>query len=262
MRVAVVTPYFDESKDVLERCMASARNQSVPVDHILVADGKPQYWIEAHANVTHVVLRKGTADFGDTPRCLGFVMGIRSGYDIIQFLDADNVLMPDHFAITLEHFRGRGAAEYPDVVVARRQMLRPDGSVLAASIPEDDALRHIDTSCYVFYRTAFPVGLKWSLIPRELAFMDDRVFFAMLTQVHRKLKLAFNQAKSVGYTCLWESIYRMIGEQPPANCKNLERHYAAAQQWWRTLDPYRKHLIERTLGLPIWIPATHELGRT
>jgi glycosyltransferase involved in cell wall biosynthesis len=198
MRVAVVTPYFDESKDVLERCMASVRSQSVPADHILVADGNPQYWIEAHANVDHVVLRRSTADFGDTPRSIGFVVGMRGGYDIIQFLDADNLLLPDHFAVTLEHFRGRAAAEYPDVVVARRQMLRPDGSVIAGNIPEDDQLKHIDTSCYVFYRTAFPVGLKWSLIPRELAFMDDRVFFAILTQLHPDLRLAFNPVKTVG----------------------------------------------------------------
>jgi hypothetical protein len=54
----------------------------------------------------------------------------------------------------------------------------------------------------------------------------------------------------------------MIGEEPPANCKNLERHYAAGQEWWRSLDPQRKRTIERMLGLPIWIPAAEELRRT
>jgi hypothetical protein len=262
MRIAVVTPYCNEGKGVIQRCIASVQGQSVPVDHIFVADANPQYWIETHANVTHIVLQRRTADFGDTPRSVGFVAGMRSGYDIIQFLDADNLLMPDHFDVTLRHFCGRGAVEYPDLVVARRHMLRTDGSVLEVSVPEEDAFKHVDTNCYVFYRTAFNVGLKWSLIPRQLSFLSDRVFFAMLTQTHGDLKLAFNQTKTVGYTCLWESIYRMVGEKPPADCKNLDAQFVAAQEWWRTLDPRSKHVIERALGLPILIPAVDGMRRS
>jgi len=254
VRIAVVTPYFTESREVLERCLASVRGQAVPVDHVLVADGNPQYWIEAHANVTHVVLQKSAGDFGDTPRSIGFVVAMRDGYDLIQFLDADNILTPDHFEYSLKHFRGRPAAEYPDLVVARRQMLRADGTVINAAISEDDALRHIDTSCYIFHRTSFHVGLKWCLIPRELGFMDDRVFYALLMQKHPGLKIVFNKRKTVGYTCLWESVYRMIGEEPPPNRKNLDSEVAVAREWWRGLDPHSKRVIERTLGLPILIP--------
>ena len=224
------------------------------MDHVLVADGNPQYSIETHANVTHVVLPKSAGDFGDTPRSIGFVLALRSGYDIIQFLDADNILLPDHFRLSLEHFHDRPAADYPDLVVARRQMLRADGTVINASIAEDDALQHIDTSCYIFYRSSFHVGLKWCLIPRELAFMDDRVFYALLRQKHPGLKIALNKAKTVGYTCLWENVYQAIGEEPPPNRKSLESEFAAAQEWWRRLDPHSKGVIERTLGLPIWIP--------
>jgi hypothetical protein len=247
MRIAVVTPYFKESAEVLRKCMASLQAQCVPADHVMVADGHPQYWIEKQPRITHIELRKGTADFGDTPRSVGFVVAMRSGYDIIQFLDADNVLMPDHFDAVLGHFQGLHETEYPDVVVARRHMLRPDGSILGVSIPEDDELKHIDTSCYVFFRTAFFAGLKWSLIPKELGFMDDRVFLAML-RVAGLRKVVVNPSKTVGYTCWWADIYHKVGEEPPPNCKNIEGHRAAALEWWRTLDPYRKGLIERTLG--------------
>jgi len=258
MRIAVVTPYWNESRELLQRCIASVQGQSADVDHILVADGSPQYWVEDHARVTHIELRKRSADFGDTPRSVGFVVAMRSDYDLIQFLDADNVLLNDHFDVTLEHFLGRGAAEYPDLVVTRRQMLRIDGSKLAVSMPEDDALKHVDTSCYVFYRTAFKVALKWSLIPRQLAFMGDRAFFAMLAQTHRELKVAFNRTMTVGYRCLWESVYRMAGEEPPDGCRDLRAHLAAARDWWRNLDPDRKAAIERALGLPILIPALED----
>jgi len=262
MRIAVVTPYFQESRDVLERCMASVRDQAASADHILVADGNPQYWVEAQANVTHVVLRKSVGDFGDTPRSVGFVVGMRSEYDIVQFLDADNLLMPDHFRVSLEHFHGVPPSEYPDLVIARRQMLRADGTAIDADVIEDEALQHVDTSCYIFNRTAFYVGLKWSLIPRELGFMDDRVFLAMVKQTHKDLRIARNRTKTVGYTCLWESFYREIGEAPPANAKNLNDRYAEAQEWWRRLDRHSKDMIERTLGLPVWIPDADGVRRS
>jgi len=254
VRIAVVTPYCAESAEVLERCIASVRAQAVPVDHILVADGHPQYWVEAQPHVSHAVLPKPSADYGDTPRSVGLVLGIRGGYDIIQLLDADNYLTPDHFDVTLRHFRNRAIADYPDIVVARRFMLRPDGSILRVNIPEDDAGWQIDTNCYAFYRTAFRVAITWSLIPRPLSFIGDRVFFAMLTQRHSDLKMIFNETKTLGYTCLYESVYRSAGEEPPPNSKNLTAQVAAAQQWWRALDAHSKHVIERTLGLPVLIP--------
>ena len=254
MRIAVVTPYHNESREVLERCAASVRAQSVPVDQIFVADGSPHYWLEEGPNVTHIVLRKRTADYGDTPRSIGLVLGVRSGYDILQFLDADNFLTPDHFEETLRHFRDRPPSDYPDLVLARRTMVRPDGAPISVDLPEEDTFQHVDTSCFVFYRTAYRVAIKWSLIPPQLGFMDDRVFFAVLAQRHPNLKFAFNQTRTVRYTCLWEAVYRDAGEAPPPNSKNLDAHFKAAQQWWRNLDAHAKEVIESSLGIPILMP--------
>lgn len=250
MRIAVVTPYFRESAEVLRRCLSSVQSQSVAVDHVLVADGHPQYWVEEQPRVSHIVLRKGAADFGDTPRSVGFVVAMRREYDVIQFLDADNVLSTNHFDVVLRHFHGRPESDYPDLVVAKRQLLRPDGTLLGVSIKEDDALKHIDTSCYILYRTAFSLGLKWALIPPQLGFMDDRVFFALMTKA-RLRKIAVNDTRTVGYTCWWDDIYREAGETPPPNCKNIESHRAAAFKWWRGLDSHSKSVIEQRLGLPI-----------
>jgi len=254
VRIAVVTPYYQESREVLERCIASVRAQSVPVDQILVADGHPQYWFEDAPNVTHAILRKRAGDYGDTPRSVGLVMAVRSQYEIVQFLDADNFLLPDHFEVTLRHFRGRAEGDYPDIVLARREMLRPDGSIIAVEIPEEETFRHVDTNCFVFYRTSFHVAIKWSLIPREISFIDDRVFFALLAQRHPELRTAFNETRTVGYTCLWDTVYRMAGEKPPPNSKNMGAQFVAAQRWWRGLDAHSKQVIERTLGLPILLP--------
>jgi len=161
--------------------------------------------------------------------------------------------MPGHFDVVLSHFSGLPEAEYPDLVVARREMLRPDGSVLGVTIDEDEALKHIDTSCYILYRTAFHLGLKWSLIPKELGFMDDRVFFALMTRAGLR-KIVVNPVKTVGYTCWWEDIYKLAGETPPPNSKNIEPYRHAARAWWETLDGHSKSVIEARLGLPIKIP--------
>jgi hypothetical protein len=259
MRIAVVTPYFQESADVLRRCMTSVQSQGLAIDHVLVADGRPQDWVEAEPGVTHIVLRKSATDFGDTPRSLGFVVAMRREYDLIQFLDADNFLMAGHFDAVLAHFRGRPETEYPDLVVARRELLRPDGSSIGRSLKRDVALQHIDTSCYIFYRTAFHVGLKWCFIPKQLGFMDDGVFYAMM-RASALARIAVNETRTVGYTCWWDGVYREAGEEPPPGCKHLEDYRAAARTWWRTLDPRSKSIIEGRLGLPINLgPAPGEL---
>lgn len=242
MRIAVVTPYYREDKEILARCIDSVRAQPMRVDHILIADGHPQDWVENHENVDHLVLRKSSADYGDTPRSLGFLLAIRRDYDIIQFLDADNVLFSNHFEAVLNGFAATGA----DLLIARRHMLRPDGSIINWTSDEDEKLQHVDTSCYVFSRNAFPAGLKWSYIPRELGCVDDRVFFASIKCSN--LKIAVLSIKTVGYTCMWPVVYRAIGEEPPPGHRDIMDRYANAKAWWNALDESRRQLIQRNLG--------------
>jgi glycosyltransferase involved in cell wall biosynthesis len=245
MRIAVVTPYYEEERKTLARCMESVRAQSIHVDHILVADGHPQYWVEDYDNITHLVLRNSAADYGDTPRSLGFVLGVRRDYDIIQFLDADNILYNNHFDSVLNGFAATGA----DLLIARRDLLRPDESIINWISAEDDQFRHVDTSCYVFSKTAFPVGMKWSFIPKELGCIDDRVFFGIVQCANLKILALPN--KTVGYTCMWPGVYRAIGEEPPPGYRDILPKYANAKAWWEMLDEKRRELIERNLGTTI-----------
>lgn len=245
MRIAVVTPYHKEEAPILARCIDSVRAQAVPVDHILVADGFPQPWVEQHAHVHHIVLRRNSGDFGDTPRSLGFMLGVRNDYDILQFLDADNVLTPNHFSTALECFERTRA----DLVLARRVMLRPDGSILNVRMEEDERFEHVDTSCFVFWRTAFHVGLKWGFIPKPLGFSDDRVFYSAIKST--KLNTAVLATPTVGYTCMWAQVYLAVGEQPPPGCRDITPHLDQAQLWWKGLDNDRRQLIQNNLGVKI-----------
>ncbi|MCC6475097.1 MAG: glycosyltransferase [Burkholderiales bacterium] len=254
-RIAVVTPYHRESAQVLGRCIDSVRAQSLQADHILVADGAPQDWVETRAGVQHVVVRRNSADFGDTPRSLGFMLGVRGDYDLLQFLDADNILLPGHFDAVLQMLRTTSA----DVLIARRRLLRPDGTELKVRLEEDWTLAHVDTSCFVFRRRAFALGLKWGFIPRPLGFCDDRVFYAMLRAAN--LAAAVLPRPSVGYTCMWPAVYHALGETPPQGCHDLSPYREQAQTWLRGLRPEERRRIEETLGIALsdiehfsWMP--------
>ena len=217
----------------------------MPVDHILVADGFPQSWVEQQEQVHHIILPRNSGDFGDTPRSLGFMFGVRNEYDILQFLDADNVLTPNHFSAVLECFTQTNA----DLVLARRMLLRPDHSVLNARIEEDDTLAHVDTSCFVFWRTAFHIGLKWGFIPKAFGYQDDRVFYAAVRNT--KLKIGVLPLPTVGYTCMWAHIYRSVGEEPPAGCHDLSPYTERSRLWWKGLDTELRQLIQSNLGITI-----------
>lgn len=56
MSYVIMTPYFRESPELLWRCIDSVAAQTVASEHILVADGVPQDWID-ETNVGHLRLR-------------------------------------------------------------------------------------------------------------------------------------------------------------------------------------------------------------
>ncbi len=126
MRVAVVTPYYEEDRGVLERNIASVAAQHYPCDHILVADGRPQDWIDGYPDVLHLRLPRNVADCGDTPRAVGAAYACGRDYDAITFLDADNQLIDDEaigrYARAAEEQR-RGSGRGPSSLYPARWQL-------------------------------------------------------------------------------------------------------------------------------------------
>jgi len=45
-RFAVVSPYYTESRKLISRCIDSVKRQTVLTDHLLIADGFPEDWID------------------------------------------------------------------------------------------------------------------------------------------------------------------------------------------------------------------------
>jgi exopolysaccharide biosynthesis predicted pyruvyltransferase EpsI/glycosyltransferase involved in cell wall biosynthesis len=223
-RNAIITPYYKESRDVLERCIGSVRNQTVATDHFLVADGFAKDWID-RADVRHFRLDRCHSDYGDTPRGVGAMIAAAEGYQTIGFLDADCWLEPDHVEYCLELAKQAGP-DGCDYVIALRHERRPDGTII--NVGQVSVERHVDTNCYFFLKSGFCVLPVWSSIPREVSIVGDRVFYAAVKA--NSLVPVVAARKTVNYTCLWESIYRAIGEQPPDGAKPNPDHDRVKQQ--------------------------------
>ena len=210
---AIITPYYNESYEVLRRCINSVLDQTVAADHFMVADGFPQDWIDG-AGVRHIRLDRGHADFGDTPRGIGAMIAASEGYQAIGFLDADCWLEPSHVEYCLELAEQAGPVGC-DYVIALRHERRPDGTIM--NVGQVSPELHVDTNCYFFLRSGFHVLPVWSSIPREVSIVGDRLFYRAVKA--NSLRSVIAARKTVNYTCMWESIYQAMGEHPPEGAK-------------------------------------------
>jgi glycosyltransferase involved in cell wall biosynthesis len=241
MRVAVITPYYREPREWLERCISSVAAQAHPCDHILVADGHAQDWIDT-TGVRHLRLDRGHADFGNTPRALGALAAVSEGYDAIAFLDADNWYSPDHVQRCVQVADATGA----DYVTTGRHMAREDMSVMDVSISDDASGKHVDTNCFFLLFGAFHTIPRWVLMPKPMATWGDRFYLQSLRE--EGLREARTQTRSVYYLCTWSSVYRAIGEAPPAFAKD-GLSAEPLQRWRARLQPADLAAVQRLSGV-------------
>lgn len=172
-RYAIITPYCNEDRATLERCLNSVRRQSVPVDHIVIADGHAQAWIDQEP-VRHVRLDAVHNDHGNTARGLGALLAASEGYEAVGLLDAENWLAEDHIekclATAAKH---HGACDF---VIARHVLMTPDGRQLPGGWERSAA--NLDPSCFLFLRSSFHVLHHWVLAPKQLSPSREKIFLA------------------------------------------------------------------------------------
>jgi glycosyltransferase involved in cell wall biosynthesis len=240
-RVAVVTPYFREDRQTLERCIDSVRHQTVKADHFLVADGHPQDWL-GHEGVRHIRLDQPYGDSGGTPRAIGTILAASNQYDAIALLDADNWYDGVHVEHCIETARMFG--EECDYVVARRRFVRPDGSVL--DVPQESEEHHVDTSCCFLLKGSYHILSIWALIPKQIAPIHDGFFYAALKS--SGLQKAVSTLTTVNYQCMYAAVYEAIGEQPPTGAKpNFDANQLKG--WRESLSPRDLVVAERLMHL-------------
>lgn len=250
LKVAIVTPYFKEPAATLARCIDSVRNQRPSnevgeIAHIVVADGHPQHWLD-DLNVRHLKLDRSHGDYGNTPRSIGAQLAASEGYDAVAFLDADNWFDPDHVASCAAVLLG--TSEPIDYVVARRRLVRDDGSQLPVVAADNATFAHVDTSCYFLSWSAFHTLAHWSVMPKPLSLVGDRMYRRALQAAG--LQFAAVDHPTVNYLCTWSAFFEAIGETPPPYAKpNID--LAPVQRWWHRLDPRSQQVVERLAGCPV-----------
>jgi FkbM family methyltransferase len=222
MRVAVVTPYYQETDDVLSTCLASVREQTYPrCRHILVADGFPRPLV-ADWDVHHIALPIAHGDNGNLARGLGAMAAAAEGFDAIAFLDADNWFRRDHIQRLVELHESTGAA----VCTSSRSIHRPDGSVLFDTDPDEAEQRTFhDTSCLCFFRPAFHLLSLWATMPPNLGPLCDRVMWVAI--LNRGVSRAHLAEPTVAFRTQYAAHYHLRNEAPPANSKGASQVQAA-----------------------------------
>lgn len=242
MRVAVITPYYKETADVLAQCHESVRQQTCKAEHVFVADGHPNPIIKTW-EVQHIAMPTAHRDGGNIPRVLGSISAFNQGVDAVAFLDADNWFQSDHIERMIALHRLTGAA----VCTANRSMHRLDGTFMFQD-DKNDGRHHVDTSCYFLTRAVFPLLVRWSLIPRGLSNIVDTIYWESL--LGAKLSHAHEETSTVCYRTTYEADYARMGEVMPVGGKALSVTDAPFF-WFKSLPAQDRFQIWKDLGWPL-----------
>ncbi len=214
-RIAVVTPYHREPIETLARSHRSVAAQGVAADHIMVADGYPRAEIDGWP-VAHVKLPRAHDDNGNTPRGLAGLMARNQGYDFIAYLDADNWYHDGHLRSLLALWEARRSP----VCASLRTFHDDAGNDLAIREGDEDALRHVDTSCLLIHRSGFASLPVWLDMPGILSPICDRVFLAGL--LHRRLAIASSGSRTVAFQSRYRAHYLSAGRPVPEDARDSD----------------------------------------
>jgi glycosyltransferase involved in cell wall biosynthesis len=210
MKVAVVTPYYKESLDVLTKNRASVLKQTYDnVRHYMVSDGYPKPEFEDmmfHVKLPHC------GDYGDTPRLVGCAIADAQGADAILLLDADCWLDKDHVTRMVKVMVDKNVP----IVTCPRKLWRMDGSYMGVDT-ESDGKHFNDTNCYLVRRDAFHLFRAWGLKDKRLAIVDDRVFWATV-QSHN-VPMVRSKKATVNYPTSFAFHYTSRNEPVPKGAK-------------------------------------------
>ena len=241
MKIAVITPYYKESTEILSQCHQSVLSQNVFADHFFIADGFPNEEV-MQWNVKHTTLPQSHDDNGNTPRGIGSILADKEGYDFIAYLDADNWFHPNHLNSLLYLYEETKA----DVCSSFRTIHALDGVELFVDEPNDLALVHIDTSCFLLHRNAFESLDIWLKMPKILSPICDSIFLAGLR--HYKYKFACTKQKTVAFRSQYGCHYERANIAPPPGSKGYVKK--VPYEWLLTLAGM-KETVARLGFIPI-----------
>ena len=229
LRVAVVTPYFAETPQMLRQAHDSVLTQTHPCRHVLVADGLPKPEVEDW-DAEHIVLGRSAADYGQTPTFVGMAAAAFQGFDLIAVLDSDNWYREDHVQVLVELHRRTGAA----FLSTGRMLCRPDSSLIGPC-PLTDPERFVDTSCMAFAQPAFGVLTCCVTMPQYAHGISDRVLLHHIKTAG--VARAHSPERTVYYRCGKAGIYELLGEPIPPGVVPAPDYQSLFDRWTQDGHP-------------------------
>lgn len=218
MKIAVITPYHDESHAILTRCHRSVASQlgHHEILHVFVADGSPHPCVKTFENIEHFVLPANHGDAGATPRTIGAISVFSRGYDAVSFLDVDNTLQPNHVNEMAKAMESSGAS----VVTATRNICNKEGNVLYVDTSESNGSDFCDTNCMFIGKNALHLLSYWVTDP-AMRLWSDRQFWSAI--VESKLSRMHVSLPTVNYHSRWAWHYHNSGLVPPPDSVWIDR---------------------------------------
>lgn len=221
MKIAVITPYFNEPIRVLKRCYESVARQrelkETTVTHFFIADGTGLEALDAFPNVRHLRLGLSHNDNGNTPRAVGGLCALSEGFDAICYLDADNLYDSLHLSSVIQEHENSKS----EVVFSSRYSFFPNGDCYDFSEAEGDEDRirsHVDTSCINIFGSALRAVALWGEMPHSFGPVCDRIFFQYLTSHHR---CSWTNQKTVFFETWYAGHFSRAAIPQPWNAKEI-----------------------------------------
>ena len=238
MKIAIITPYFKESLDILEQNYKSVIDQDLNTDHYFIADGYPLDAISKW-KVKHIILDKSHDDNGNTPRGVGSKKVRELNYDFLAYLDADNWFHKNHLKSLINLYNDAKV----NICCSKRTFHHMNGKELYISEMPEDEFEHVDTSCFLIHNSAFELTKIWEKMPKILSPICDRIFYKSIF-IHKKYSIAFSNLRTVAFRSQYLSHYKSANEQPPKNLKGLVGR--ESYEWLKT--EIGKKISKETLG--------------
>jgi glycosyltransferase involved in cell wall biosynthesis len=249
-RVAVITPYYRESLEVLRHCHDSVRTQTFSCTHFMVADGHPHPEVSPWA-VQHLILAKSHDDNGNTPRAIGSLSAMNQGFDAIAYLDADNWYYPHHIEAMIRLQQQTSAA----VCTATRSIHRSDRSLMYIDRRECDGRQHVDTSNLFLTSAAYRLLSLWAMMPKQLGPICDNIFWQAI--MARRISTAHHPEPTVAFQTQYAAHYTDIGEKAPEGTKLNADSTGRANRWWHSLpEEVRTDWRDYLSGGAAWVAPT------
>ncbi|MEK9940540.1 MAG: glycosyltransferase [Methylotenera sp.] len=218
-KIAVVTAYAKEPLEILQKCIASVKKQTVPCVHILVADGFANDVIaqQSGEDLLHIALPE---NIGFNQCGVGIELAFAMGFEAVAILDADNWYEPDHIETSLISINDKNA----DVVFAKRKVVFPDGEVLSVEDPQDNTGAFADTNCMVLTNKVAALTPIWLMWPKVFGAGEDRAVSICTRMLN--FNVLMNPHETVWYQTNWAHHYKLQNKKPVAPLRKPTAEFA------------------------------------